>query len=230
MTHRPVGWSGRGRRRRTAPDDREGRGRTPVPRSSLEALPMYAAGRRTTPRRTTVFGGRAAAHLDGHAERPVQRHGPLGVDQRHRALDELVLDEELVPGVGDHVDQRVPMPTTSYSGAGGEASGPGTSEHARAASRSLACARCAIAPEGAWSALRSMPVIEDNPTGSPGPSSPPATTSSSRPTSPPPRSRAPSASRSTSSRRRPTSCSTRWSSRSDRSSWSWPTARRSRST
>ena len=36
------------------------------------------------------------------------RHRPLGVDQRHRALDELVLDEELVAGMGDHVDQRVP--------------------------------------------------------------------------------------------------------------------------
>ena len=40
-------------------------------------------------------------------ERLVQVHGPLGVDQRHRALDELVLVEERVVGVGDHVDEGV---------------------------------------------------------------------------------------------------------------------------
>ena len=36
-------------------------------------------------------GRRPAAHLHGRAERAVQVHGAVGVDQRHRALDERVL-------------------------------------------------------------------------------------------------------------------------------------------
>ena len=52
-------------------------------------------------------GRRAAAHLDGAAERLVQVHRPLGLDQRHRPLDEVVLGDEAVVGMGDDVDQRV---------------------------------------------------------------------------------------------------------------------------
>ena len=52
-------------------------------------------------------GGRAAAHLDRRPERLVQLDGPVGVDQVHPALHQAVLDEELVGGVGDHVDQGV---------------------------------------------------------------------------------------------------------------------------
>ena len=56
---------------------------------------------------THRVGGRAAAHLDRRTERPVQLDGAFGLDQRHRSLHEVVLPEELVAGVGDHVDERV---------------------------------------------------------------------------------------------------------------------------
>ena len=53
---------------------------------------------------------RPAAHLDRAAERRVELDGPIGLDQRHRPLDQVVGVEELVVRVGDHVDERVADP------------------------------------------------------------------------------------------------------------------------
>ena len=55
-------------------------------------------------------GRRAAAHLDRRAERLVEVDRAIGVDQVHPALDQPVLDQERVGGVGDHVDQCVADP------------------------------------------------------------------------------------------------------------------------
>jgi hypothetical protein len=52
-------------------------------------------------------GRRPTAHLDGGSERPVQVHGAVGVDQLHRPLDEPVVGEERVVGVGDDIDQGI---------------------------------------------------------------------------------------------------------------------------
>jgi hypothetical protein len=52
-------------------------------------------------------GGRSAGDLHARAHRRVQRVGPLGVDQLHRALHQTVAIEEAVVGVGDHVDEGV---------------------------------------------------------------------------------------------------------------------------
>ena len=52
-------------------------------------------------------GRRSAAHLHRSPEGAVQLDGPIGVDQGHRALDELVVDEEAFAGVGDDVDERI---------------------------------------------------------------------------------------------------------------------------
>ena len=50
----------------------------------------------------------AAAHLDRTGERAVQLDGSVRLDQCHRPLDQFVLGEELLGGMSDHVDQRVP--------------------------------------------------------------------------------------------------------------------------
>ncbi len=68
-------------------------------------------------------GRRAAAHLDGAAERLVQVQGAIGVDQRHRPLDQLVPVDERVVGVGDDVDERIAdpddvVPNARHVGAG----------------------------------------------------------------------------------------------------------------
>ena len=80
-------------------------------------------------------GRRAAAHLDRRPERPVQVDGPVGVDQRHRALDELVLAEERVVGVGDDVDEGVADADDVVASAGTAATLPRTPSHAVAARR-----------------------------------------------------------------------------------------------
>jgi hypothetical protein len=41
---------------------------------------------------------RPAAHLDGRAERLVELHGPIGLDQVHPTLHEPVLDDERIVG------------------------------------------------------------------------------------------------------------------------------------
>ena len=52
-------------------------------------------------------GGRATGDLDCGTHRRVQRLGPLGVDEGHRARCELLLGDELVGLVAEHVDERV---------------------------------------------------------------------------------------------------------------------------
>ena len=107
MMHRPVGVTG---------DGAPGRKATPtaqqvVPEHLAELVVADLADVRRPPAEAGDaahrVGRRPAAHLDRRAERAVELEGPLGVDQRHRALDELVLVEERVVGVGDHVDERV---------------------------------------------------------------------------------------------------------------------------
>ena len=52
-------------------------------------------------------GSRAATHLDGRTESPIQLNGSIGVDECHRSFREgLALDEGVV-GVRDHVDEGV---------------------------------------------------------------------------------------------------------------------------
>ncbi len=52
-------------------------------------------------------GGGTPAHLHCAPERPIDLQGAIGVDQGHRTLHEIVLIDEAVVGVGDHVDQRI---------------------------------------------------------------------------------------------------------------------------
>ena len=52
-------------------------------------------------------GRRSTAHLDGRAEGVVEAERAAGLDQRHRALDELLTDQEIVVGLGDDVDEGV---------------------------------------------------------------------------------------------------------------------------
>ena len=68
---------------------------------------MYAARAAEAGDAAHRVGRRTAAHLHRAAERLVQVQRPVGVDQRHRPLDQVVLPDERVVGVGDDVDQRV---------------------------------------------------------------------------------------------------------------------------
>jgi hypothetical protein len=52
-------------------------------------------------------GRRAATHLDRRPERLVQADGALGLDERHRTLDQFLRGEEVVIGLGDDVDEGV---------------------------------------------------------------------------------------------------------------------------
>ena len=61
-------------------------------------------------------GRRSAAHLHRRPKGAVQLDGPIGVDQRHRALDEPVVDEEAFAGVGDDVDEGVADPDDLVAG------------------------------------------------------------------------------------------------------------------
>ena len=56
---------------------------------------------------THRVGRRTAAHLDRRSERLVQVPSAIDVDQSHRTLDQPMVAEELLVGVGDHVDQRI---------------------------------------------------------------------------------------------------------------------------
>ena len=133
---------------------------------------MYAARAAEAGDAAHRVGGRPAAHLDGAAERPVQVQRPVGVDQRHRALHQLVLVDERVVGVGDDVDERVADADDVVLRA--------PARHGRQRSLPVAC--------------RPGPV--DHATGTPGDD---AATATTRPVPPPPRRRAPPLRRSRSS-------------------------------
>ena len=51
--------------------------------------------------------GRPARGLDRRPHDPVERLGAFGVDQGHRPLDQRLLLEECLVGMGDHVDNGV---------------------------------------------------------------------------------------------------------------------------
>jgi hypothetical protein len=51
--------------------------------------------------------GAAARRLDRGAHQGVEPLGLLGVDQAHRALDQVFADEEVLLGPGDHVDNGI---------------------------------------------------------------------------------------------------------------------------
>ena len=52
-------------------------------------------------------GGGATRNLNADTHGAIQRIGLLGVDQRHRALVQRVLDEKRIFGMGDHIDDRI---------------------------------------------------------------------------------------------------------------------------
>ena len=69
--------------------------------------------RRRAPERgdaTHRVGRRAATHLDRAAQRLVDLQRPVGVDQGHRALHQVVASDECIVGMSNHIDQGIADP------------------------------------------------------------------------------------------------------------------------
>ena len=77
--------------------------------AEIVGVDLADVGRSPTEARhsTHGVGRRTTAHLDRTGKRCVQLDRTLGLDQGHRALHELLPLEEVVRGVGDHVDERI---------------------------------------------------------------------------------------------------------------------------
>ena len=51
--------------------------------------------------------GRPARRLDRRPHHPIKRIGALGIDQRHRSLDQRLFLQKRFIGTRDHIDNRI---------------------------------------------------------------------------------------------------------------------------
>ena len=182
MMQRPVGVSPAGAPGRNATPTARRSWPNTAPRSSSDDLADVRRPAAEAGDAAHRVGRRSAAHLDRRAERPVQLHGPLGVDQLHRALDQVVGVEERVVGVGDDVDQRVADADDVEAGVAGREHG------GRSGTADQATARAARSDAGTVARgdrYRRDDTARSTRTACRGPPPRPATTSSWRPTSTP---------------------------------------------
>ena len=63
-------------------------------------------------------GGRAARHFDGRTHGLVDRFGARLVDQRHGAFVHALLEQKILLGAGDHIDDRIADAENVVAGGG----------------------------------------------------------------------------------------------------------------
>lgn len=81
--------------------------RKDLPERVLLDLAHEGRARPEARRADNGVGGRAAGHLDGRSHLFVERLGLRFVDQRHAAFVHPMIDEEIVLGASDHINDRV---------------------------------------------------------------------------------------------------------------------------